>query len=597
MLMYFIYKNNTFNFSIKNDVSITYLKNLASKMIKQDKSSFDLFYNNKILSETDSSLFHISNKEANIPIIISLKKNHSGNKEVKLPLLTLPNKSNLNLNESDIYTESFSREMNNFSKNYSNKKNGKIKLKEKKDEYISINTVFEDVYNSKDDEIFLLMKNLANKILELDNTLYKKFKTSYSKDNTQLLLFEQNILNFKDKQIKYFKKLINYFDNTDSSFFSKGKFNLDEFYLELSNYNNNRNININNTYYTKINTNNKNSIDFNNNISKSAKKELKKISTKSLKIESYLERKLPNISIIKSSDDNNNIYNSNKISENSESSDEIIKEKIDKIDTILKNKKIIDNKIKKDIYLNKSTKIQGNTKLELKKNLMNFDINEKSNKNNNNILNKKNITIINEENDIIDEKNSFKELNYRNKTINASENKAINKIENKTENNIKKKSEKKIDNKVDNKLDNKIKNKSVNINQNIVEIKTENKTEKKIDNKINNKNINKINNDPLINQDAESEDRIQMENYNKDKIDILFEISEHQNEADAQSLDDSKSEDENVVKKKRYSVIRQKTLNLNQSKNFKNRYSLQIRDRKKSHRIKKLGTNVYDFII
>ena len=344
MLMYFIYKNNTFNFSIKNDVSITYLKNLASKMIKQDKSSFDLFYNNKILSETDSSLFHISNKEANIPIIISLKKNHSGNKEVKLPLLTLPNKSNLNLNESAIYTESFSREMNNLSKNYSNKKNGKIKLKEKKDEYISINTVFEDVYNSKDDEIFLLMKNLANKILELDNSLYKKFKTSYSKDNTQLLLFEQNILNFKDKQIQYFKKIINYFDNADSSFFSKGKFNLDEFYLELSNYNNNRNININNTYYTKINTNNKNSIDFNNNISKSAKKELKKISTKSLKIESYLERKLPNISIIKSSDQNN-IYNSNKISENSESSDEIIKEKIDKIDTILKNKKIIDNKI------------------------------------------------------------------------------------------------------------------------------------------------------------------------------------------------------------------------------------------------------------
>ena len=586
MFINFIYKNNTFTFNVKKEVSITHLKNLVSKMIQKDKESFDLFYNNKILSENNSSLFQPLNNEKNIPIIISLKKN-----SIKLPLLTLPNNLNLNLNESEIFSDSYSKEINK------NSKKKIVGVKQKKEEYISQNKVFEDVYNSKDDEIFSLMKNLANKILELDNTLYKKFKTSYSKDNTQLLLFEQNILNFKDKQIQYFKKIINYFDNADSSFFSKGKFNLDEFYLELSNYNNNRNININNTYYTKINTNNKNSIDFNNNISKSAKKELKKISTKSLKIESYLERKLPNISIIKSSDDNNNIYNSNKISENSESSDEIIKEKIDKIDTILKNKKIIDNKIKKDIYLNKSTKIQGNTKLELKKNLMNFDINEKSNKNNNNILNKKNITIINKEIDMIDEKNSFKELNYRNKTINASENKAINKIENKTENNIKKKSEKKIDNKVDNKLDNKIKNKSVNINQNIVEIKTENKTEKKIDNKINNKNINKINNDPLINQDAESEDRIQMENYNKDKIDILFEISEHQNEADAQSLDDSKSEDENVVKKKRYSVIRQKTLNLNQSKNFKNRYSLQIRDRKKSHRIKKLGTNVYDFII
>ena len=49
MFINFIYKNNTFTFNVKKEVSITYLKNLASKMIQKDKESFDLFYNNKIL--------------------------------------------------------------------------------------------------------------------------------------------------------------------------------------------------------------------------------------------------------------------------------------------------------------------------------------------------------------------------------------------------------------------------------------------------------------------------------------------------------------------------------------------------------------------
>ena len=58
MYIYFIYKNNTFNFNFKNDVSILYLKNLVSKMIQKDKSCFDLFYNNKILSENNILYFN-----------------------------------------------------------------------------------------------------------------------------------------------------------------------------------------------------------------------------------------------------------------------------------------------------------------------------------------------------------------------------------------------------------------------------------------------------------------------------------------------------------------------------------------------------------
>ena len=108
MFIYFIYKNNSFNFNVKNDVSIIYLKNLVSKMIQKDKTSFDLFYNNKILSENNSSLLEISKNKTSIIIIISLKKINNTNKnnsKMKLPLLTDTNKLNNNQaeNEKKIY--------------------------------------------------------------------------------------------------------------------------------------------------------------------------------------------------------------------------------------------------------------------------------------------------------------------------------------------------------------------------------------------------------------------------------------------------------------------------------------------------------------
>ena len=321
MLIYFIYKNNSFNFNIKNDVSITYIKNMVSKMIQKEKSCFDLFYNNKIISESSSSLFQITKNESNIPIIISLKKN---NIKMKLPLLTMPNKSNkntidiepkmnLNLNETELSTDSFIKDINQNFKSYTKMKNGN-KISQK--EYISRNKVFEDVYNSKDEQIITLMKNLGNKILEFDNALYKKYKTSHDKDNSQLLLYEKNIINFKDKQIQFFKKLISYFDKAEASF-SKYKINLEEFYLELSNYNNN------------INNNNKNSFELNDSIKKE-----KNIFPKNLKLSQFSDKKLKNISIIKSTEDNLQLYN--KTSEDSDYSAEILKEKINKI---LDNKK------------------------------------------------------------------------------------------------------------------------------------------------------------------------------------------------------------------------------------------------------------------
>ena len=190
MLIYFVYKNNSFNFNIKNDVSIVSLKNLASKLIQKDKTSFDLFYNNKILSEKISSLFQLTKNETSIIIIISLKKVSNPNKnniKMKLPLIEASNKLinnqtelepkiklNLNQSENSSDLDLDSKEDNRKKNTYSKTKNDN-KIKEKKEEYISINKVFEDVYNSKDEEIISLNKNFRNKILEYDDILYKKY--------------------------------------------------------------------------------------------------------------------------------------------------------------------------------------------------------------------------------------------------------------------------------------------------------------------------------------------------------------------------------------------------------------------------------------
>ena len=244
MKVSFIYKTKTFNFNIKNDVSIITLKNRVSKLIQKDKSSFNLIYKDKILSENNSTLFQIAKNETNVAIIVSLKnktnkKYVSRNNDLEFPLLSLSNQSNpiktvneeadnnlkLKLNDSDISNNSSSKEFNGYSKGNVGHSQTSRKVK-----YITRNKVFEDIYNKKEENIINLMEDLKNKILEYDDVLYQNFKNKYDKDNRQLLLYENNILKFKDKQIKFLKKLVNYFNKSEASFFSIGKINLEEFY-------------------------------------------------------------------------------------------------------------------------------------------------------------------------------------------------------------------------------------------------------------------------------------------------------------------------------------------------------------------------------
>ena len=113
----------------------------------------------------------------------------------------------------------------------------------------------------------------------------------------------------------------------------------------------------------------------------------------------------------------------------------------------------------------------------------------------------------------------------------------------------------------------------------------------------NNKNIKTI-----INRINESDDEIQNESFNKNKINILYQISENKHEDTGSFSDniDSKSDSElnnSKIKRNKQRSIIHKTLNYNLVKKFENRYHLKTKDRKASHRLKKLGNNMYDFII
>ena len=581
----FIYKNNNFNFDIKNDVSIVYLKNLVNKIIKRDNSSFDLFYNNKILSEKGPSIFNIAKNETSIVIIISLKNTSKSKKtlndsKLKLPLLTTSNKpsisqtesyvkNNANSNESDIFSESEIKDLKHCAKSLSRKNFDQFQKK-----YITINKVFEDLYKLKEGEIYKLMKNIENKILEFDDVLYKNYKNSSNKDNSQLILFEKNIIDFKDRQIQFLKKILNNFDSKESSFFSMGKINLDDFYLELSNYNKP------NLYYRN-----------------NAANTIKKGKNPNLKLTLPNSKKLNTLPEI-------NINNSINISRDSNKSNEIVKENVEKIFENKKNKKTQKNPSQQSLtdytkYKNDNINDIPIEKIEKKKE-------------NKNEYKKEN-------------KNEYKKEN-KNEKINEKKNKYINEQKNQNKNKrvynkgykIELKNENK--NKYNNEYDDKYNDESSDENND--EINSKNNNNKKIqilklplgekNNHLNKDNIrsshissNTLDNHnrniiPKKSKNETSDDRYKTESFDKDRINALFDISENKNEntgnnsannSKRESIDNSRKKsgddmDSERRMKKRMTFV-----------NPKIGYLVRMRERKTTHKLKKLGNNIYDFII
>ena len=505
MLIYFIFENNTFTCELKKDISITFLYDIVSKKIQKDKSNFDLYYNNKKLTEKDPTLFQISKNENSIVVIISLKKNLGRNssiilaKNMKLPLLDLKNendsKNNQFLNETQISADSLTKNTNKYS-NLKLRLNPAPSAQRRKKEYKSINKVFEDVYNSNEEEINNLMKDLKNKILEVDDILYKSYKNSFNRDNSQLLLFEKNIINYKEKQKKFLKQLINYFETNEAIFLSMGKINLDDLYLELSNY-----------YYNK---NSPIQLDI-------TKKE--KMLKNGLKTSNYSEKKLPKIILTKNTEEN--LPHSNKISEDSIYSDEIVKEKIDKYFINRKEKNLFPNPI------NSNKNIINNTE--------------------------PNIKIFEDETPLekINKKSKFTKLKLGN-------------------------------------INNLINNENTKISKDNENIDIKFPKSKSF----------------IIKEEAEEEREVN-KSFDKNKINILFEISEANHENTGTYSSDDASIKENAAhlkekkktKIKRNSVVRKSTLNYIKFKNSKFGYMVDIKDKKKAHKAKKFGNNLSDFII
>ena len=97
-----------------------------------------------------------------------------------------------------------------------------------------------------------------------------------------------------------------------------------------------------------------------------------------------------------------------------------------------------------------------------------------------------------------------------------------------------------------------------------------------------------------------SDDRYKMESFDKDRINALFDISENKNEntgnnsannSKRESIDNSRKKsgddmDSERRMKKRMTFV-----------NPKIGYLVRMRERKTTHKLKKLGNNIYDFII
>ena len=100
--------------------------------------------------------------------------------------------------------------------------------------------------------------------------------------------------------------------------------------------------------------------------------------------------------------------------------------------------------------------------------------------------------------------------------------------------------------------------------------------------------------------ESDESNKIERKNFDKNKLDILYQIPENKHERAENVSDNSdlNSENENNIKHRRsVKPKRFKTLNYNNIKKSNNKYDLRIKDRRASRRLKKLGTNIYDFII
>ena len=583
-----IYKNNSFNFDLRKDISVKYLEDMASKLISKDKSSFDLLYNNNNLSEYSNSLLKdVTKNEGTIPIVISPRINKNKTKIQKvLPKIKLikniiktsndnNDKNNvliLNNNDNEKFRSLSDESTKNIFK-YNLNISAKIKKQNNKKYHIK-NEVFEEIYDNKENELLILMKTLSQKIKEYDDILYKKYKNDSK--NRDLLLFEKNIIDFKNRQLQYIKKLLNYFEE---------KLYLNDFFRELKNWNIKDGFRRNKkqeqtkihsiTQVNEIETPNKNIelplINFNENKPVKMFYLSQNKTEKKYRNESEKEQ-INNMSMLKSEEKvNKNILDRNLT------------------DNLYQNIEVQDNKIYKTLDAKKPQKNKSYIK--------NRSIG--TTKDNTNQSDSSTFSKMQEKQNYI--------LNLNNPKINKNEN----------ENNIKNNSDNNETNEEN--IENKMKDKDKNKNNSNNDFDKKNNINAKTN--INDDHMEKGHD--IINQlDSlrKNKRRLSIEslNYDNKKLSCLLEdineSSNIHNDSDSDSSYNNSNVESNSNKSKRRSKEnlkvyksgktvktlenkKKKRMNYSNIKNSKIGYMMKSKQRKVIQRAKKLGNNEYDFLI
>ena len=197
-----IFEKRKCNFDIPNNATIKYIKTLCSKIFKSP--SLDICYKEINISneqnETKKLKEIISKDEDNITLIVSKKKFYD-----LLKKTTFSTK-----NSSDTIDMKTSSEAS------------------------SENKIFDISYSRKYKSLIYILKDINNKIIDIDNYLFRKTKTSNNSVQETMNTFEKRVIEFIEGLIIYYKKIIDTLNNINNC--AKNDNNYKNFTLSLNQF-------------------------------------------------------------------------------------------------------------------------------------------------------------------------------------------------------------------------------------------------------------------------------------------------------------------------------------------------------------------------
>ena len=229
-----------YNFVLPLEVSLNYIKKLSCRIFKCEL--FDIYYKGeKIIKEDNNEktlLKDIINEgESNITLKIVLNPTLSSSTKNQTSSISNAPVPTTKTNKTSLDLGGISEFLENSSKMLINNKRNKL---------------FEALYKQKSKNLFSCIKAFNKKVIEIDNYLYKK-KPNNKNDN--LSNFENNLYEFIDGLKLYFTRLLTLLEVNDYSSYNEIIQNLNSFYNELFNLDENE-TNINYKTANKINNTN-----------------------------------------------------------------------------------------------------------------------------------------------------------------------------------------------------------------------------------------------------------------------------------------------------------------------------------------------------